>query len=724
MKKFFLTIAASFLVLAPASADEGMWFLPLLKKLNSSALAEAGCHLTPDQIYSINNSSLKDAIIQFGGGCTGEVVSNEGLVLTNHHCGYDSIQQLSSVDHDYLKDGYWAANRSEELPVEGLSVVFLDRIVDVTALIAKAEKKARKMYKDSTDVESLVYDYVQECAEIIQDELSEKAGGLRVSVESFYDDNMWYAFYYKRYNDIRFVGAPPSSIGKFGADTDNWMWPRHTGDFSMFRIYSDTNGEPAAYSEDNVPYIPKRALKVSLKGVHEGDYAMVMGYPGSTNRYYTPTELDAELRTNAVRIACRTERQNILMDYMQSDPALKIKYASKYAHSSNGWKMWQGMAKACVDLGISKRLEEQSDEYIKWASASKKRAKYIDALGAIRSSVVQQQEIDYCVTLLNETWPNSELSMIAYAILSKMIQLYNENQDASKEEIIAELKDLYEDLKAEYKDYDADVDRDVTVRMLEVFRDMLPGEMRKALMSSGILNYDIRSHVDSIYATSMFATRERLDSAYACGAFPQEVMQDPVMDLAQTILGLVWAIYPAKRQFGNAMDIARKTYMEGLLQWKKKQALYPDANFTMRLTYGHVKPYSVNDAVTYKYYTTLDGVMEKEDPTNWEFVVPEKLKELYNARDFGEYAMEDGRMPVCFITDNDITGGNSGSPVLDADGNLIGLAFDGNWESLSCDINYEASCQRCICVDIRYVLFIVEKFGGAGHLLEEMSIVR
>ncbi|MCQ2136530.1 MAG: S46 family peptidase [Bacteroidales bacterium] len=720
MKRFFIAAAAMLMLAAPSMrADEGMWLLPLLQKLNSKDLASAGCHLTPEQIYSINHSSLKDAIIQFGGGCTGEVVSDEGLVLTNHHCGYSSIQKLSSVEHDYLKDGYWAASRAQELPVEGLSVVFLDRIVDLSKEMAVFEKRARKEYKDSSNVDSLVFVALQEQAKKIADRILFPGDDTKVLVQSFYDDNMWYAFYYKKYTDIRFVGAPPSSIGKFGADTDNWMWPRHTGDFSMFRIYADPSGNPADYSEDNVPYVPKRSLKISLKGVSEGDYAMVMGYPGSTNRYYTPTELAEELAVDDVRVQARTKYQDIVMKYMLSDPALKIKYADKYAHSSNGWKMWQGMAKACKDYGITDRLGAQAAEYKKWAEGSKKNLKYAKAISDVEQTSRACSIVDLVSTLVNETWGKMEALLLDYSALNVLFA--GGSAEISEEAI----KAFYDEAKAEFKDYSADVDRDVTISMLEHFRSnapewLIPG--REHPMN--LAQMDVPHYVDSVFSKSIFTDESRLDASYAKGTLAQDAMSDALTPMAVTLVGIAYALFPYYRQLDASHSVARRTYMEGMLKWKKKQALYPDANFTMRLTYGHVKPYSVSDAVTYKYYTTLEGVMEKEDPDNWEFVVPSKLKELYQTKDFGEYAMADGRMPVCFITDNDITGGNSGSPVMDADGNLIGLAFDGNWESLSCDINYEASCQRCICVDIRYVLFIIDKFGGAGYLLDEMNIIR
>lgn len=685
-KRVLLIVAALMVALLPASADEGMWLLPLLQKMNGKALKEAGCKLTPEQIYSINNSSIKDAVVQFGGGCTGEVVSDKGLLLTNHHCGYSSIQKLSSVDHDYLKDGYWAMNMSEELPCEGLSVTFLESMTDVTKQVEKLERDLRKTMKGAPEKD------IQQAILKARSGLEEaaEAANPKITAElvDYYDENMWYLVTYKTYDDIRFVGAPPSSIGKFGADTDNWMWPRHTCDFSMFRIYAGADNEPAAYSVDNVPYRPKQALQISLKGVEENDYTMVLGYPGSTTRFQTSPELEQQIRTNDIRIAARTLRQNVMMDYMLADPKVKIQYASKYSSSSNGWKKWQGMKLAFSKLDIIGRARQQEEDFEKWVSESKKRTeKYSGAIEQIASSVENSRENIEAFTLAYETIYRVELLNFA--------AIGNSKQP--------------ERLQAMYKDYCEPLDRDAAKVLFAYYKEHASKEYQ--------LEEDV--DIDSLFNESVFTSYEKF-----CAADSTAREDDPALKLMRKVSAIVFGTNrKAKTEYQDLLG-AHKKYTAGLLEWRKGEPSYPDANFTMRLTYGHVLPYSPKDAVLYRHYTTLDGVMEKEDPNNWEFVVPGKLKELWKAKDFGPYAMANGKMPTCFLTNNDITGGNSGSPVLNAEGQLLGLAFDGNWESMSSDVMFEPELQRCICVDIRYVLFILDKFGGAGWLLDEMNIVR
>jgi len=693
MKKLLCAAAALLIAAGSAWADEGMWLLPLLKQMNASALQEAGCRLTPEQIYSINNSSLKDAIVQFGGGCTGEVVSDNGLLLTNHHCGYSSIQKLSSVEHDYLANGYWAMNMNEELPCPGLSVTFLVGMTDVTDDIAKIEKRVRKAFSgkkgEGVDVEQAVADALREYAQVAIETVEENVPGSHAEIESFYNDNVFYLIAYKTYNDIRFVGAPPSSIGKFGADTDNWMWPRHTCDFSMFRIYADKDNNPAEYSEDNVPYTPAQCLKVSLKGVEEGDYTMIMGYPGRTTRFQTSPELEQQIRTNDIRIAARTIRQDVMLDYMLADPAVKIQYASKYSSSSNGWKKWQGMKLAFDKLGIIDRAKEEEAAFSAWASKKKSRQQvYGSCLADINEGIESSRDITEAFTLSYETLYQIEL--VQYALTA--------------------INGRPEAVMAAYKDYCMPLDRDVAKAMVKFYQE----NAREEYKLKG--EYDI----DAIYENSVFTSPEKLAAADSAA-----MASDIAVPFAEEIYGIVLGAY---RQQGNGLDekfaAAQTAHTAGLLEMKKGEAIYPDANFTMRLTYGHVMPYSPKDAVIYRHYTTLDGVMEKEDPNNWEFVVPAKLKELWKAKDFGQYAMANGKMPACFLSNNDITGGNSGSPVMNADGELIGLAFDGNWESMSSDVMFEPDLQRCINVDIRYVLFIIDKFGGAGWLIDEMNLAK
>ena len=720
MKKI-LTIAATLAIaFMPAKADEGMWMLPLLEKMNIATMQELGCRLSADQIYSINHSSLKDAIVQFGGGCTGEIVSDEGLLLTNHHCGYASIQKLSTVDHDYLTDGYWAMNRGEELPVEGLTVTFMESMTDVTDQIRKTENKVRKEFRDSSCLDDRLEEAVKTAISDMISKAEEENPYCTATVMPFYDTNVWYLIVYREFKDIRFVGAPPSSIGKFGADTDNWMWPRHTGDFSIFRVYADKDNNPAEYSADNVPYSPKKHLKISLGGVKEGDYTMIMGYPGSTTRFQTSPELELQLKINDIRIAARTIRQDILMEDMLADPAIRIKYANKYASSSNGWKKWQGMKLAFGKLDVIGRAEQEEEEFSSWAAGKKSRTeKYGNALNTIREGISEGTAANVQYTIATESIYRIELQQMA----AKMNNLFKTTigKETDKDTLEA-LRTAYEQLLPVYKDYSAPTDRKVAAAMIGYYRDNAAEDMALSDISGDFGNMDIAGYVDTLFRTSIFVSPEKLKAAIEEKGW-DAVKDDPASVLARQVNKVIVSQYPKLAQSDKTLAEGRKAYTAGLLEWHKGEPSYPDANFTMRLTYGTVGGYSPKDAVIYRHYTTLDGVMEKEDPDNWEFVVPARLKELYEARDFGPYAMPDGKMPVAFLSNNDITGGNSGSPVLNADGDLLGLAFDGNWESMSSDVMFEPDLQRCINVDIRYVLFIIDKFGGAGWLLDEMDIV-
>ncbi len=717
MKKILCIVTLLAVFAGSVRADEGMWMLPLLQKMNSKAMKQLGCKLSPKEIYDINNSSLKDAIVQFGGGCTGEIISGQGLLVTNHHCGYGNIQKLSSVEHDYLKDGYWAMSREEELPCEGLTVKFLESMSDVTAVIEKARKEAEKAYRKDENKEKLVAEAVDNATKALVEEAEKANPYCDAHVESFYDTNVYYLIIYKTYKDIRFVGAPPSSIGKFGADTDNWMWPRHTGDFSMFRVYADANNNPAAYSKDNVPYTPKQSLKISLAGVKEGDFTMIMGYPGRTTRFQTSPELKHQIETNDIRIAARTVRQNQMLEDMLADPKIKIQYASKYSSSSNGWKKWQGMKLAFEKLDIIKRAEEDELAFISWVNEDKKRTElYGDAVNDIRSSVYAMKEADLAYTLALETLYRIELTTFAGTFKG----VFNKNMKEGKDTLTA-LNNAYEAIAPRYKDYSAGTDKKITKAMLKFYREKAAKKDYPKNLFEDFETLDIDAWVDELFENSCFTSEEKLQEALKYRK--SGIVNDPAASACASFMAEVYGQYFKTAELKKKLAQSRQAFTAGLLEWKKGQPSYPDANFTMRLTYGTVKGYSPKDGVLYNYYTTLKGVMEKEDPDNWEFVVPEKLKELYKFNDFGQYAMADGKMPVAFLSNNDITGGNSGSPIMNAKGELIGLAFDGNWESMSSDVMFEPELQRCINVDIRYVLFIVEKFGGAKWLIEEMDIV-
>ena len=674
-----------------------MWLLPLLEKLNIKKMQEMGCKLSAEDIYSINNSSLKDAIVHFGGGCTAEIVSDKGLLFTNHHCGYGNIQALSTVEHDYLKDGYWAMSLKEELPAKGLSVTFVDKFVDVTERLNKAVAKAKndEDYKKRWNKE----------VEKIKEEAVKADPTLQARVTSFYNDNMYLLITTRTFKDIRFVGAPPSSIGKFGADTDNWMWPRHTGDFSVFRIYADKNNNPAEYSEENVPYTPKQSLKISLKGVKENDFAMIIGFPGRTTRFMSSEEaLETQKINNAISIYVRGEKQDIWMNDMLADPKVRIQYSSKYAGSSNGWKKWMGMNETFDKLNIVERRAAEEKAFNEWVAADPKRVeKYGTAVETINNTIKERAEYAYVYRYLSET-----LSAIELIKAPQRAQRGGTRQ-------------------AFYKDYSASTDRKLAKRMIAIYKEKVDAKYHPAFFAEIDSKFggSIDAFVDNLFDTSVYTSEEKYnEAAKAAVAAGKDLSADPVEALRKDLHKVSGMIMPKLLGSSAKINAAKKAYVAGTLEMMGDNASYPDANSTMRLTYSKVLPYSPKDAVIYDYITTLDGVMEKEDPNNWEFVVPARLKELWKAKDFGEYALENGKMPVAFLCNGDITGGNSGSPVLNDKGELLGLAFDGNWEAMSGDVIFEPSLQRCINVDIRYVLFIIDKFGGAGYLLNEMNIVR
>ena len=703
MKKFKLLALALMLVVPfSAFADEGMWLLPLLEKMNIKTMKQNGCKLTAKQIYDINNSSLKDAIMIFGGGCTAEVVSGQGLVFTNHHCGYGSIQKLSSTEHDYLRDGFWAMNQSEELPAPGLTVTFIDRFIDVTDQMLEAEKKA----------EELGGGKAEEFIRKFRDSLTKEAVGdnkyLNARVYSFYQGNAYYVVVSKTFRDIRFVGAPPSSIGKFGGETDNWEWPRHTGDFSVFRIYADKDNNPADYSEDNVPYSPKKFLSISLKGYKPGDFAMIIGFPGSTDRYLTSQEvIDRRDAQNEPRIVARTAKEDVWRAAMRADQKTNIQYASKFASSSNYRKNSIGMNETFAKLGTADRRAEEEKLFNEWASQTPERqAEYGDCIETINKAVEKRSKPYAALVYLMETLNNVEVLQPA----SRALRAKN------AEEFLKATENFY-------KDYSPELDRKTSKVLLKTFKENVTEPTYIPQVYKTIdeqFGGSIDKYVDNIFDKTVFTTKEKAKAALDDENF--DPRKDPAVQYLMEFSTSYRPMMEEVNQDSEAFAKAKKTYMKGLLEMNGNNPIYPDANFTMRLTYGKVGGYAPKDAVTYNYYTTLDGVMQKENPDDPEFVVPAKLKELYLAKDYGKYALPSGEMPVCFLTNNDITGGNSGSDVLNAKGELIGLAFDGNWEAMSGDIIFEPNLQRCINVDIRYVLFIIDKFGGAGYLLNEMDI--
>ena len=715
LKKAFLSIAAVLTLTAGARADEGMWLLPLLQKMNAGAMAELGCRLTPEQIYSINNTSLKDAIVHFGGGCTGEMISNQGLVITNHHCGYSNIQALSTPEHNYLEDGYWAMNLKEELPARGLSVTFLVSMSDVTSVIEKAYESALKANKKAEDKEEIAEAAMEAAAIALAEKAEADNPHCTARVQSFYNDNVFYLIVYKTFTDIRFVGAPPASSGKFGGETDNWMWPRHTCDFSMFRVYAGPDNEPADYSENNVPYRPKKTLGVSLKGYQDGDFAMIMGYPGRTQRFQTAAQLKQMIATQRIAIDARTVRQDVMWDARMADPAVNLQYASKYASSSNGWKKWQGEELAFQKLNIIGREEQKEADFNAWASAKKKRKEaYGNAIQTIADAVEASAEAEKAYTLLTESIYRIEIVGFAASYGSAFRRALASGRDTT-----AALEEAASAISRQYKDYYEPLDRKEGVALFNHYLSRVKPEDMIAV--DGLDPSQVEPFVTYLFDNTAFTSEERLREKIKSWS---DFTDDPATMVYNAIVGAAQNLAPAMNASAGPIAEGSKAFTKGLMEWKADEPSYPDANSTMRLTYGTVKSYSPQDGVLYKHYTTLKGVIEKENNDDYEFRVPAKLHEIYVNRDYGQYANEKGELPACFLINCDITGGNSGSPVMDADGNLIGLAFDGNWESMSSDVMFEPDLQRCICVDIRYVLLLLDKFGGAGYLLNEMNIIR
>ena len=710
MKKI-LAFVAGLAVSVSAFADEGMWLLPLIQKMNSKALKEAGCKLSPKDIYNINGTSLKDAIVQFGGGCTGEVISGQGLVVTNHHCGYSSIQRLSTPEHNYLMDGYWAKTVKEEIPVPGLSVTFLVSMRDVTAELAKLEKKlSKKAYgKDLEEQMTAEKDKLIEAAKA-------ENPGCDAEFQTFYDGNVLYLMVYKTFKDIRFVGAPPASMGKFGGETDNWMWPRHTCDFSMFRIYSTPEGMPAAYSETNVPYRPVNFLKISTAGVKENDYAMILGYPGRTQRYQTAAQLEQMIRTNRIRIDARTIRQDLMWEAMCADPDVQLKYANKYASSANGWKKWQGEELAFENLNIIGREKTKEAGLTAWIKQRPERmAAYGRAIGDIEVYVEKNQDNTRAMTLLMEAPYNIEIVTLAGGLTNN----YGRSL-AAGEDSVAALNKAKKAVEGLYRDYVPELDRKEAVALLEFYRKNAKPADYLAIPGNNFATMDIPAYVDDLFNKSVFTSYDKVKLASAAQLFA-----DPAYNLFVSVMTPLMKYYnQAYAAQDDKYTNARKAFTAALMEWKSGEAMYPDANFTMRLTYGNVLPYSPKDAVLYKYYSTDKGILEKakEFEGNPEFVVPEMLRQALVNKDYGQWADADGSLHTCFLTNNDITGGNSGSPVLNAKGELIGLAFDGNWESMSSDVMFEPELQRCICVDIRYVLWMVDRIGGASNIINEITL--
>ncbi|WP_373782414.1 S46 family peptidase [Bacteroides heparinolyticus] len=718
MKKTLLSLFFTS-ALFMARADEGMWMLTDLKKQNEVAMTELGLLIPTDQIYNPTGIALKDAVVHFGGGCTGEVISAEGLVLTNHHCGYGAIQQHSSVEHDYLTNGFWAMSRKEELPCKGLTITYIDEILDVTDYVNQQLK---------TDADPNGTNYLSpKYLNIVADRFAKAEGialtpGRKLELKAFYGGNRYYLFVKTTYSDIRMVGAPPSSIGKFGADTDNWMWPRHTGDFSIFRIYADKDGKPAAYSKDNVPLKVKKHLTISLDGYREGDFTFIMGFPGRNWRYMISDEVEERMQTtNFMRHHVRDVRQKALMEQMVQNDAIRIHYASKYASSANYWKNAIGMNEGLVRLKVLDTKRAQQEQLLAYGR-SKGDDSYRKAFEQIRDIVQHRRTALYHQQAIQEALITG-LDFMRIPSTTALVA-------ALKSKDKARIKAAADSLQTAADKYFAsvpfpEVERAVGKKMLQTYMQYIPAEQRIGIFK--IIDKRFKGNsdafIDACFDHSIFGSKENF-AKFIRKPGLYKISYDWMILFKYSITDGLLQTAVAMKDANTNYDAAHKVWVKGMMDMKLADGkpIYPDANSTLRLTYGRVLPYSPADGVEYGYYTTLKGVMEKEDPNNREFVVPTKLKQLYQAKDFGRYALPDGEMPVCFIVNTDNTGGNSGSPVFNAKGELIGTGFDRNYEGLTGDIAFRPSSQRAACVDIRYTLFIIDKFAGASHLIKELTI--
>lgn len=702
-------------------ADEGMWMLTDLKKQNAAVMQDLGLDISIDKVYCPDSISLKDAVVHFGGGCTGEVISAEGLVLTNHHCGYQYIQQHSAVEHDYLTDGFWAMSREQELPCEGLTITFIDRILDVTDYVQEQLKKD----EDPEGLNYLSPSYLSTVAKRFAKKENIKTDDFAVfELKPFYGANKYYLFVKTVYKDIRMVGAPPSSIGKFGADTDNWMWPRHCGDFSIFRIYASKDGKPANYAADNVPLKVKKHLAINMNGIKEGDFTFVMGFPGRNWRYMISDEVEERMQTtNFMRDTVRGVRLRVLGEEMAKDAKTRIQYAAKYASSANYWKNAIGMNEGLVSLKVLDRKKDEQKRLLAFGDETGNES-YRQAYESIKQIVAKRHDAVYHQQAIYEALMlGTEFSKIPDT--DKLLEALEKND---KKGIKAAITALQEQGKKFFnKDYSTVVDRKVSKQLLALYAQLIPAGQRISIFKviDGQFAGSTDAFVDACFDRSIFRSSKVL-AAFLQNPSADKLKKDLMVQYAKSVKEGYKATDEAMKAETNAYNRAHKTWVAGMLALKQKEgkAIYPDANSTLRLTYGKIGSYEPADGKEYLYYTTLKGVMEKEDPENPEFVVSPKLKELYEKKDFGPYAMADGRMPVCFVTATDNTGGNSGSPVFNSKGELIGVGFDRNYEGLTGDIAYNPQLQRAACVDIRYVLFVIDKYAGAKHLIDELTIVR
>jgi len=715
MKKIILSICAVAMMLG-ARADEGMW-IPMLIGKNYDEMVRMGLKLSEDDLYSINHASIKDAIVQFGGGCTAEIVSDKGLVFTNHHCGYGSIAALSTVEKNYLDNGFWAKSLQEEIPAPGLTVLFLQRMEDVT-------KEVRRYIGDAKGEEyNKKFD---EISKKIEDRTSEN-DKYETSVKEYFNGNQILLLVYKRYTDVRLVATPPKSLGKFGGDTDNWMWPRHTADFSVFRVYADANNEPAVYSPNNKPLKPKKYLPVSIKGVKEGDFAMIFGYPGRTNRYEISSGVKLSLSDiNPSVVNIRDKRLSIMRKHMNADKEVYLKYTTQYASIANYWKYYIGQTEQLKRLKVADKKERSEQKFTAWAKENNN--EYADLTTEYSDAYKDYAPYAKHLVYYYEAFRAPALTRLAASLepLAKALERGSTSQDT----IDKYMKPVKAMKKSLLKDFDASLDRELFAAMTEMFynnvsKDQLPGIYEDVIFKKFGKNEDktFSNYADFVYKNTFLLDSNKLN-AFIDKPTLKQINSDPATQYAFNFMRNYEQNYQPKIEaFQDKKKDLSRQYVKGMMEWQQGKQFYPDANSTMRISYGKVLGYSPQDGVYYDYYTTLDGLVAKYKPGDDEFDVPQELLTLYKNKDYGRYAdQRDGKLHVGFITNNDITGGNSGSPVMNGYGELTGLAFDGNWEAMSGDIAFDKKYKRTICVDVRFVLFLIDKMGGAKNLIREMDI--
>ncbi len=709
----FLILSSSLL-----RADEGMWIPILIEKFNIEIMQEKGFKLSAEDIYSVNQASMKDAVMIFGGGCTAELISDQGLIITNHHCGYRPIQSHSTIEHDYLTNGFWAMSQEEELANPGLTVTFLKWMKDVTEEVLEG-------IEDGISEEEL-FDIKQKNIIKIKEEAIEGTH-FTAQVKPFYYGNQYFLFVNETYKDVRLVGAPPSSIGKFGGDTDNWMWPRHTGDFSMFRIYAGKDNEPAEYSPDNVPFKPKKFFPISLKGTKPGDFTMVFGYPGSTYEYVPSFHL--QMLTGDIYpelIDVRTKKLEIMQNAMEKSPEVRIQYSAKASGVSNSWKRWKGEIRGLDKLDAVIKKQEYEKRFMEWTGANPDRnLRYGKLLEHYEKVYGEIAPVSLVQSYLREVFFSYGVENISLVSgFSKLVSLIENG--ASPEEINKVLESLRGRTAGFFKNYDPATGDALAVAMLSMFEKNVPGEYfpeeYRKIMEKYNGNY--QTWLKMVRKKSLFMDEEVLlgflNSFKVSDV--KKIKKDPVYMLAQSAGEAYGKIRSDYGKLNQELESLHRIYMKAQMEFEPEKLFYPDANFSLRVSYGEVLGYDPRDAVFYKHYTTLEGVIEKDNPEIYDYDVPEKLKELYLKKDYGRYS-QDGKIPICFLATNHTTGGNSGSPVIDAEGNLIGINFDRAWEGVMSDLMFNPEQCRNISIDIRYALFIIDKFAGAGYLLDEMTLV-